>query len=145
MLGISFAIQLLVLGILTWGVSEYIRLRHQLCHIKRRIVIMNIDEVTDELLEADNTDTDTKYHHHAVAKQTEHQPGPETTHSVGGEAVGNATTVVQQHRERLAALAAGGRAGNISGRHCPLTRSIIWRKKRLGSSTAATRLGLGQQ
>ena len=144
-LGISFAIQLLVLGILTWGVCEYIRLRHQLCHIKRRIVTMNIDEVIDELLEADNTDTDTKYHHHAVAKQTEHQAGPETTHSVGGEAFGYATTVVQQHRERLAALAAGGRADNISGRHCPLTRSIIRRKKRLGSSTAATRLGLGQQ
>ena len=45
---------------------------------------MNIDEVIDELLEADDTDTDTKYHHHAVAKQTEHQAGPETTHSVGG-------------------------------------------------------------
>ena len=107
---------------------------------------MNIDEVFDELLEADDTDTDTKYHHHAVAKQTEHQAGPETTHSVSGEAAGNVTTVVQQHRERLAALAAGGRARQyLSGRHCPSTRSIIWRQKRLRSSTAAMRLGLGQQ
>ena len=77
---------------------------------------MNIDEVIDELLEADDTDTDTKYHHHAVAKQTEHQAGPETTHSVSGEAAGNATTVVQQHREPLAALAAGGRARQYLGK-----------------------------
>ena len=63
---------------------------------------MDTDEVIDELLEADDTDTDTKYHHHAVAKQTEHQAGPEATHSVGGEAAGNATTVVQQHRELAA-------------------------------------------
>ena len=114
-LGISFAIQLLVLGILAWGVCEYIRLRHQLCHMKRRIVTTNIDEVINELLEADDTDTDTKYHH-AVAKQTEHQAGPETTHSVSGEAAGNATTVVQQHRERLAGLAAGGWAQQYLGK-----------------------------
>ena len=74
-----------------------------------------IDGVIDELLEADDTDTDTKYHH-AVAKQTEHQAGPETTHSVGGEAAGNAATVVQQHRERLAALAAGGQARQFLGK-----------------------------
>ena len=115
-LGISFAIQLLVLGILAWGVWEYIRLRHLLCHMKRRIVTMNIDEVIDELLEADDTDTDTKYHHHAVAMQTEHQTGPEKTHSVVGEAAGNATTVVQQHRKRQAALAVGGRARQYLGK-----------------------------
>ena len=37
-------------------------------------------------------------------------------HSVSGEAAGNATTVVQQHRERLAALAAGVRARQYLGK-----------------------------
>ena len=37
-------------------------------------------------------------------------------HSVGGKAAGNATTAVQQHRERLAALAAGGRARQYLGK-----------------------------
>ena len=102
-------IQLLVLGILIWGVCEYIRLRHLLCNINRRMT-MDIDGVIDGLLEADDasyhaaTKHDTKYQRHA---------GPEGTHGGDGEATGTATTsqqVVQQHRDRLARLAAGGRA-----------------------------------
>ena len=102
-------IQLLMLGILIWGVCEYIRLRHLLCNINRRMT-MDIDGVIDGLLEADDasyhaaTKHDTKYQRHA---------GPEGTHGGDGEATGTATTsqqVVQQHRDRLARLAAGGRA-----------------------------------
>ena len=37
-------------------------------------------------------------------------------HSVGGKAAGNAMTAVQQHRERLAALAAGSRARQYLGK-----------------------------
>ena len=54
--------QLFVLGILTWGICEYIRLRHQLWNIKRRIVTMNCDDLIDGLLEADSG---------AVAKEIE--------------------------------------------------------------------------
>ena len=89
--------QLFVLGILTWGICEYIRLRHPLWNI-------------DELLEADDT---TSRQYHAVAKQTERRAGLETTHSVGGEDTG---TTNKQHRERLAALAAGGRARQYLGK-----------------------------
>ena len=46
----NFITQLVVLGILAWGVCEYIRLRRLLWNIKRRIVTMNLDEVIDELL-----------------------------------------------------------------------------------------------
>ena len=96
--------QLVVLGILAWGVCEYIRLRHQLWNIKRRIVNMELDDIIDDLLEADSG---------AVAKQTERRAGPETTHSVGCEDTG---TTNKQHRERLAALAAGGRARQYLGK-----------------------------
>ena len=46
---------------------------------------MDIDGRIDELLEDDDTDTDTKYHHHAVSKhdttlhQYQRRAGPETT------------------------------------------------------------------
>ena len=115
----SITIQLLVLGILAWGVFEYIRLRHQLWNIKRRIVTMNLDEVIDELLENDDM---TSRQYHAATKQTERRAGPETTTrsvSVRGEATGTATTsqqMYQQHRERLAALCAGGRARQYLGK-----------------------------
>ena len=99
--------QLFVLGILTWGICEYIRLRHQLWNIKRRIVTMNCDNLIDELLEADSG---------AVAKEIERRAGPETTHRAGGEDTGTTDTKYQQHRERLAALAAGGRAQQYLGK-----------------------------
>ena len=108
-------IQLLVLGILVCGVCEYIRLRHLLCNIKRRMT-MDIDGVIDGLLEADDTS------YHVAAKHDtkyQRQAGPEGTHGGSGEATGTATTsqqVVQQHRERLAALAAGGRARQYLGK-----------------------------
>ena len=111
----NFITQLVVLGILAWGVSEYIRLRHQLWNIKRRIVTMDLDEVIDDLLEANSGavakhDTDTKYH--------QRRAGPETTTqsvSVRGEATDTGTTN-NHHRERLAALCAGGRARQYLGK-----------------------------
>ena len=96
--------QLVVLAILAWGVCEYIRLRHQLWIIKRRVVTMDLDSMIDGLLEADDTDTN----HHRHAKQTERRAGPETA--------GTATTTNNHHRERLAALAAGGRARQYLGK-----------------------------
>ncbi len=114
----NFITQLVVLGILAWGVCEYIRLRHQLWNIKRRFVNMQLDDIIDDLLEADDTGTECR---HAVAKQTERRAGPETaTHLVGGEDTGTIdmkmTRSVTQHRERLAALAAGGRARQYLGK-----------------------------
>ena len=97
----NFITQLVVLVILAWGVCTYVRLRRQLWNIKRRIVNMELDDIIDDLLEADSG---------AVAKHDttyQRRAGPETTHSVGGEDTG---TTNKQHRERLAALAAGGRA-----------------------------------
>ena len=94
--------QLFVLGILAWGVCNYFRLRHQLWNIRGQvthIVTMNMDEVIDGLLEAD----DTLYQRRA---------GPETA---GSEAAGTATTN-NHHRERLAALVAGGRARQYLGK-----------------------------
>ena len=99
--------QLFVLGILTWGICEYIRLRHQLWNIKRRIVTMNCDDLIDELLEADSG---------TVAKEIERRAGPETAHRAGGEDTGTTDTKYQQHRERLAALAAGGWARQYLGK-----------------------------
>ena len=84
----NFITQLVVLGILAWGACEYIRLRHQLSNIKRRIVNMELDEIIDDLLEADSG---------AVAKHDttyQRRAGPETTHSVGGEDTG---TTNKQH------------------------------------------------
>ena len=103
----NFITQLVMLGILAWGACEYIRLRHQLSNIKRRIVNMELDEIIDDLLEADSG---------AVAKHDttyQRRAGPETTHSVGGEDTGMTN---KQHRERLAALAAGGRARQYLGK-----------------------------
>ena len=78
---------------------------------------MDLDSVIDELLEADDT---TSRQYHAVAKQTERRAGPcsetATTHSVGGEDTGTTDTKYHQHRERLAALAAGGRARQYLGK-----------------------------
>ena len=109
--------QLFMLGIFTWGICEYIRLRHQLWNIKRRIVTMNCHDLIDELLEADDT---MSRQYHAVVKQTERQAGPcsetATTHSVGGEDTGTTDTKYHQHREHLAALAAGGRAQQYLGK-----------------------------
>ena len=102
--------QLFVLGILTWGICTYVRLRRQLWNIKRRIVNMELDDIIDDLLEADSG---------AVAKHDttyQRRAGPETTHSVGGEDTGTTDTKYQQHRERLAALAAGGRARQYLGK-----------------------------
>ena len=99
--------QLVVLVILAWGVCTYVRLRRQLWNIKRRIVNMELDDIIDDLLEADSG---------AVAKHDttyQRRAGPETTHSVGGEDTG---TTNKQHRERLAALAAGGRARQYLGK-----------------------------
>ena len=104
----NFITQLFVLGILTWGICTYVRLRRQLWNIKRRIVNMELDDIIDDLLEADSG---------AVAKHDttyQRRAGPcsetATTHSVGGEDTGTTDTKYHQHRERLAALAAGGRA-----------------------------------
>jgi hypothetical protein len=108
--------QLVVLGILAWVVCTYVRLRRQLWDIKRRIVTMDLDEIIDNLLDADDTEC------HAVAKHDttyQHRAGLETTHRVGGEDTGTTDTGTkchQQHRERLAALAAGGRARQYLGK-----------------------------
>ena len=102
--------QLVVLAILAWGVCEYIRLRRLLWNIKRRIVTMDLDEIIDDLLDADSgavAKHDTKYQ-----RRTGHE-------TAGGEATGTATTgqqMYQQHRERLAALCAGGRARQYLGK-----------------------------
>ena len=114
----NFITQLVVLGIIAWGVCEYIRRRHQLWNIIRRFANMELDDLIDDLLEADDTGTECR---HAVAKQTERRAGPETaTHRVGGEDTGTTdmkmTLRVTQHRERLAALAAGGRARQYLGK-----------------------------
>ena len=71
------------LGILVWGVSEYIRLRRQMGNIIKRVT-MNIDNVIDEMLSETESDSAT----------------PPETH----------------HRERIAALAAGGRAKQYLGK-----------------------------
>ena len=79
-------------------------------------MIMDIDGVIDGLLEADDTS------HHIAAKHDtkyQRQAGLEGTYGGSGEATGTATTsqqVVQQHRERLAALAAGGRTRQYLGK-----------------------------
>jgi len=113
--------QLFVLGILAWGICEYIRLGRQVRNIKRRIVTMDLDEIIDDLLDADDIGTECR---HAVAKHDttyQRRAGPETaTHRVGGEDTGTTdmkmTRSVTQHRERLAALAAGGRARQYLGK-----------------------------
>ena len=66
---------------------------------------MNCDDLIDEMLEADSG---------AVAKEIERRAGPETTHQASALATGTGTT--SQHRERLAALAAGGRARQYLGK-----------------------------
>ena len=113
----NFIIQLVVLGILAWGVCAYVRLQRQLWNIKRRIVTMDLDDIIDDLLDADDT---TSRQYHAVAKQTERRAGPcsetaTTRHvvSVGGEDTG---TTNKKHRERLAALCAGGRSRQYLGK-----------------------------
>ena len=109
----NFITQLVVLVILAWGVCTYVRLRRQLWNIKRRIVNMELDDIIDDILEADSG---------AVAKHDttyQRRAGPETTTrsvSVRGEDTGTTDTKYQQHRERLAALAAGGRAQQYLGK-----------------------------
>ena len=71
------------LGILVWGVSEYIRLRRQMGNIIKRVT-MNIDNVIDKMLSETESDSTT----------------PPETH----------------HRERIAALAAGGWAKQYLGK-----------------------------
>ena len=74
---------------------------------------MELDDIIDDLLEADSG---------AVAKHDttyQRRAGPETmtrSVSVGGEDTGMTDTKYHQHRERLAALAAGGRARQYLGK-----------------------------
>ena len=105
----NFITQLVVLGILAWGACEYIRLRHQLSNIKRRIVNMELDDIIDDLLEGDSG---------AVAKDTARRVGPcsETATTHRASALATDTAMTSQHRERLAALAAGGRARQYLGK-----------------------------
>lgn len=109
--------QLVVLGILAWGVCEYIRLRHQLWNIKRRIVTMDLDEIIDDLLDATECGGAVAKHD-TTSRQHQRRAGPETTTrsvSVRGEATDTGTTN-NHHRERLAALCAGGRARQYLGK-----------------------------
>ena len=111
----NFITQLVVLGILAWGICEYIRLRHQLWNIKRRIVTMDLDEIIDDLLDADSGAV---AKHDTTSRQYQRRAGPETTTrsvSVRGEATDTGTTN-NHHRERLAALCAGGRARQYLGK-----------------------------
>ena len=123
-----FVISMLI-SILAWGICEYIRLGRQVRNIdtkcQRRIVnasVMDLDEIIDDLLDADDIGTDDTLCHQRRA-------GPKTaTHRrdvrLGGEDTGTTDTTpkvlmtrsVTQHRERLAALAAGGRARQYLGK-----------------------------
>ena len=100
----NFITQLFVLGILIWGTCEYIRLGRQVRHIKRRIMSMDLDDIIDDLLEADSSKATTSTEcRHAVAEDDT-------------DTVASNSTQVHQHRERLAALAAGGRARQYLGK-----------------------------
>ena len=90
--------QLFVLGILTWGICGYIRLGLQVRNMIRRFVNMELDDIIDDLLDADD-----------VTLWPNRQ-------SAGGEDTGTTDTKYQQHRERLAVLAAGGRARQYLGK-----------------------------
>ena len=79
----------------------------------RRFVNMELDDIIGDLLDADDTGAERR---HPVVKQTERRAGLETTHRVGGEDTGTTDTKYQQHRERPAALAAGGRARQYLGK-----------------------------
>ena len=111
--------QLVVLGILALGAVQYIRLRHQLWNytegIRRRLVNMEMDAIIDDFLEADSGAV---AKHDTTSRQYQRRAGPETCPccSVGGEDTGTTDTKYQQHRERLAALAAGGRAQQYLGK-----------------------------
>ena len=111
----NFITQLGVLVILAWGVCTYVRLRRQLWNIKRRIVNMELDDIIDDLLEADSGAV---AKHDTTSRQYQRRAGPETCPccSVGGEDTGTTDTKYHQHRERLAALAAGGRARQYLGK-----------------------------
>ena len=115
----NFITQLVVLVILAWGVCTYVRLRRQLWNIKRRIVNMELDDIIDDLLEADNTECRAVAKHNTTSRQYQRRAGPETTTrsvSVRGEDTGTTDTKYQHHRERLAALCAGGRARQYLGK-----------------------------
>ena len=111
----NFITQLGVLVILAWGVCTYVRLRRQLWNIKRRIVNMELDDIIDDLLESDSGAV---AKHDTTSRQYQRRAGPETCPccSVGGEDTGTTDTKYHQHRERLAALAAGGRARQYLGK-----------------------------
>ena len=121
--------QLLVLAILAWGVCTYVRLRRQLRDIQR-IVTMELDDLIDDLLEADDTGTEGRHamaKHDTTSRQYQRRAGPcsetattqarRSLSAIGGEdTVDSYAISVTQHRERLAALAAGGRALQYLGK-----------------------------
>lgn len=107
--------QVLVLGVLSWGAYEYIRLRRRLAivttklqGIQSRLVChtkMDCDELIDQLLDAPKDGVGTA--------------SPESKHvtETAGTAVPNTCSAQsERRRERLAALAAGGQARQYLGR-----------------------------
>ena len=104
----------IVLAILVLGVSKYIRLRCLLAHIVNRTLSvkprraknnMNCDELIDELLEADSMDV--------VSGPDQHRSHDQTAHGTDRRI---SESTVSLHRERLAALAAGGQARQYLGK-----------------------------
>lgn len=113
--------QVLILGILSWGAYEYIRLWRRLAivttklqGIQSRLVCytkMDCDELIDQLLDAPKD---------GVATATPLLPESKHVTETAGTAVPNTCSAqsacAQRRRERLAALAAGGQARQYLGR-----------------------------
>ena len=98
--------QLVVLGILAWGVCEYIRLGRQVRSIRHCILNMELDDIIDGLLEVDTAGS---------ASRTAATKSVARSASVAAEG-DTKYLAVTQHRERLAALVAGGRARQYLGK-----------------------------
>lgn len=109
----SFCLQLtlsmLIFAVVAWAACEYIRVRRRVVNIARRLCSVNrkMDELIDELLEAEGAA--------GGAAQTESMTVPAPADPAGRAHVVDASAR-QQHRERLAALAAGGQAKQYLGR-----------------------------
>lgn len=110
---LSICLEILIFAALVWVVSQYIRARRLVVYNLERVAaiqrIMQMDEVIDKLLQTE-----------AAAASCQESAGQETASSRATDVAASMSPPPGQqvgaHRERLAALAAGGQARQYLGK-----------------------------
>ena len=133
---------LVLLVFVVWQIAQCLRLVALHIRRARRLVIgkMDCDKLIDELMSVADQQG-------AGAGLAEGAP-PAATTAATPDAPRDEERV-QKRRERLAAIAAGGQAGQygltVRGKHSPPIKSMLWITPKSRSCTPATKPGWGRR